>query len=86
MYTKTYIVTINCKDCTPSKISCMQYDQVGMYMMTIFSDRNKGYKLVKNRAFCRLLITVPLKMYSKFGQPVGRMLKLVRKWPMANCY
>ena len=32
---------------------------------------------------------VPLKMYGKFGQAkqilVGQMLKLVGKWPMADC-
>ena len=58
------------------------------------SGRNKGQKLVgrffEDRTFCRLLIAIPLKMYSKFGQPkwilVGQMLKLVRKWPMANCH
>jgi len=36
-------------------------------------------------AFCRLLIAIPLKMYSKIGQPrwilVCQMLKLVGKWP-----
>ena len=35
--------------------------------------RNKGQKLVglffENQVFCRLLIAVPLKMYSKFGRP-----------------
>jgi len=35
------------------------------------------------RTFCRLLIAIPLKMYSKISQPkwilVGQMLKLVRK-------
>jgi len=58
------------------------------------SGRNKGQKLVSHffddRTFCRLLIAIPLKMYSKIGQPkwilVSQMLKLVGKWPMANCY
>ena len=58
------------------------------------SGRNKDQKLVghflENPTFCRLLIAVPLKMYSKHGRPkwilVGQMVKLVRKWPMANCY
>jgi len=35
--------------------------------------RNKGQKLVshffEDRKFCRLLITIPLKMYSEIGQP-----------------
>ena len=38
----------------------------------------------EDRIFYRLLVTVPLKMYRKFGQPkwilVGQMLKLVGKW------
>ena len=42
------------------------------------------------RIFYRLLIAVPLKMYRKCGQLnwilVRQMLKLVRKWPMADCY
>ena len=36
------------------------------------SGRNKDQKLVgrflENQTFCRLLIAVPLKMYSKFGR------------------
>ena len=60
----------------------------------IYSARNKDQKLVsrffENRIFYRLLIVVPLKMYRKYCQPkwilVGQMLKLVGKWPMANCY
>ena len=43
--------------------------------------------VLENRIFYRLLITVLLKMYRKYGQPkwilVGQMLKLVGKWPMA---
>ena len=58
------------------------------------SGRNKGQKLVghflKIGHFCKLSIAIPLKMYSKFGRPkwilVGQMLKLVGKWPMADCY
>ena len=46
--------------------------------ITIYTDY-KGY-----------YTAVQLKMYGKFGQSkwilVGRMLKLVRKWPMADCY
>ena len=38
----------------------------------MLSRRNKGQKLVsryfENQTFCRLLIVVPLKMYSKFGR------------------
>ena len=38
----------------------------------------------------RLFITIPLKMYRKYGRPkwilVRQMLKLIRKWPKANCY
>ena len=41
----------------------------------------------RNRTICQLLIAVPLKMYSKFGQPkwilVSQMLKLAEKWPIA---
>ena len=56
------------------------------------SVRNKSRKLVgyfwEDRTFCRLSLPVPLKMYSKFGQPkwilVSQMLKLVGKWPMAS--
>ena len=62
--------------------------------ITNISDKNKGQNLVghflKIGHFCRLLIVIPLKMYSKFGQPkwilVGQLLKLVGKWPMASCY
>ena len=40
--------------------------------------------------FYRLLITVPLKMYRKYGRPkwilVSQMLILVGKWPMTDCY
>ena len=40
--------------------------------------------------FYGLLITVPLKMYRKYGRPkwilVSQTLKLVGKWPMADCY
>ena len=58
------------------------------------SARNKDQKLVgrffEDRIFDRLLIAVPLKMYRKDGRPkwilVSQMLKLVGKWPMANCY
>ena len=43
-----------------------------------------GWPFFEDGTFCRLLIAVPLKMYSKFGQPkwilVGQMLKLVGKW------
>jgi len=35
---------------------------------------------VEDKTFCRLLIAIPLKMYSKIGQPkwilVGQMLKM----------
>jgi len=56
----------------------------------IHSGGNKGQKLVgcffEDRTFFRLLIAIPLKMYSKIGRPkqilVGQMLKLV--WKMAN--
>ena len=58
------------------------------------SVRNKDQKLVS--CFLeiwyvyRLVITVLLKMYRKYGQPkwilVGQMLKMVRKWLMADCY
>ena len=48
--------------------------------MCIFSGRNKDQKLVsrflENPTFCRLLIAVPLKMYSKFGRngEIGRKM------------
>jgi len=59
--------------------------QVGI---AIFSGRNKGQKFVscffEDRTFCWLCIAIPLKMYSKIGQPkwilVNQMLKLVGKW------
>ena len=58
------------------------------------SGRNKDQKLVgrfsENQTFCRLLIAVLLKMYSKFGRSkwilVGQMMKSVGKWPMVSCY
>ena len=44
----------------------------------------------EDRILYRLLTAVPLKMYGKFGRPkwilVSQLLKLVRKWLMANCY
>ena len=52
------------------------------------SGRNKDQKLVgsfrrSDLAVGHAIIALPLKMYSKFGQPeeilVGHMLKLVRK-------
>jgi len=66
----------------------------GVSMEYYCSGRNKGQKLVgrffEYRTFCRLLIAIPLKMYSKIDQTkwilVSQMLKLVGKWPMANCY
>ena len=59
-----------------------------------YSARNKDQKLVshffEDRIFYRLLIAVPLRMYRKVDQPnwilVSQMLKLVGKWPIANCY
>jgi len=59
-------------------------------MMILGSSRNKGQKLVgcffEDRTFCRLLIAIPLKIYSKISQPkwilVSQMLKYGRK--MAN--
>ena len=64
---------------------------VDMHVNTIIcmhhSGENKGQKFVSRfyRIFCRLLIAVPLKMYSKFDNKkwilIGQMLKLVRKWP-----
>ena len=66
------------------------YGHIAIYI----SARNKDQKLVgrflKIWYFNGLLITVPLKMYRKYGRPkwilVGQMLKLVGKWPMADCY
>ena len=60
----------------------------------INSARNKDQKLVSlflKIWYCnRLLITVPLNIYRNYGRPkwilVGQMLKLVGKWPMADCY
>ena len=64
------------------------------YLLSTHSAQSKDQKLVgrflEDRIFYRLLITVPLKMYRKYGRPkwilVGQMLKLVGKWPMADCY
>ena len=58
------------------------------------SARNKDQKLVgcffENSLFYRLLIAIPSKIYRKFGWLnqilVGQMLKLVRKWLLADCY
>ena len=63
-------------------------------LCTLISARNKDQKLVgcilEDRIFYMLLITVPLKMYRKLGQPkwvlVSQILKYVGKWPMADCY
>ena len=74
-----------------------EFDKLCCFRETLVANcsaRNKDHKLVgrflKMWYFNRLLITVPLKMYWKYGQPkwilVGQMLKLVRKWPMADCY
>ena len=58
------------------------------------SARNKDQKLVgrffENGYFLGYRLLSPLKMYRKFGWPkwilVSQMLKLVGKWPMADCY
>ena len=46
--------------------------------------------IFEDKIFYGLLTDVPFKMYGKFGRPkwilVGQMLKLVGKWPMADCY
>ena len=65
------------------------------YLLSTHSARNKDQKLVgcffEDRIFYRLLIiTVPLKVYRKYGRSkwilVGQMLKLVGKWPMADLF
>ena len=72
--------------------SCLQED-LCMSTYACISVRNKTQKLVgcflENQTFFRILINVPLKMYSKFGQPkwilVGQMLKWPEngQWPAA---
>ena len=71
------------------------YSYINSYIHThTHSARNKDQKLVgrffADRIFYWLLIAVPLKMYRKYGQLkwilIGQMLKLVRKWPIADCY
>ena len=46
-----------------------------------------GWPFFKDRKFCRLLIAIPLNMYSKFDQPkwilVGQMLTKNGQWPAA---
>ena len=62
--------------------------------MCIGSARNKDQKLVgrflKIGYFIGYYSAVPLKMYGKYGRSkqilVGQMLKLVGKWPVADCY
>ena len=48
-----------------------------------------GWPCFEDKIFYGLLTAVPFKMYWKFGRPkwilVGQMLKLVGKWPMADC-
>ena len=54
-----------------STLLTMMY--VHMYSYTFYG-RNKGQNLLaifENMTFCRLLISVPLKMYSKFGLDFG---------------
>ena len=58
------------------------------------SARNKDQKLVghflKIGYFIGYYTAVPLKMYGKYGRSkeilIGQMLKLVGKWPVADCY
>ena len=58
------------------------------------SARNKDQKLVgrflKIEYFIGYFTAVPLQMYGKYGRSksilLGQMLKLVGKWPMADCY
>jgi len=52
------------------------------FLVNTCSGSNKGQKLVgcfcEDRTFCRLLIIIPLKMYSKIGQP--KWIWLVKCW------
>ena len=53
-------------------------------MSTYISGRNKSQKLVRREDDCRLLTAVPLKMYSKFGQPQWTLVSQILKngqWP-----
>ena len=62
--------------------------------MYTHSARNKDQKLVgrflKIAYFIGYYTAVPLKIYGKYGQSKqilgSKMLKLVGKWPVANCY
>ena len=71
----------------------LEYDQPTLFTRQS-NARNKDQKLLghflKIRYFTDYYIAVPLKMYWKYGRSkqilVGQMLKLVEKWPMADCY
>ena len=60
-----------------SKSMIANFFEIFIFKITMYvyqcSGRNKDLKLVgrifENRTFCRLLIAIPLKMYSRFGQP-----------------
>ena len=75
--------------CTRTVYIVYMYHMCMCTLVHMYSGRNKIQKFVGH--FCRLLIAVLLKMYSKFGQRkwillVGQISKMVRKWPIANCY
>ena len=61
-----------------------------MTVLEIAKDQKLVGRFSEDRIFYRLLTAIPLKTYGKLGQPkwilVGQMLKLVRKWLMADCY
>ena len=67
-----------------------QYFLVVLTVVEIRKDQKLVGRFLENQTFCRFLIAVLLKVYSKFGQPkwilVSQMLKLVGKWLMAICY
>ena len=49
-----------------------------------------GWPFFKIRNILKLLLACPLKLHSKFVRAnwicSAKCLKMVRKWPMANCY
>ena len=64
-------------------VSPAMYSTTGSCMVTtVVEIRVRKWSTVfEDRTFCRLLIAVTLKMYSKFGQP-NRLLKN-GQWPAA---
>ena len=81
----------SCIDEDQLKNICDATSRFSSYYSAVVETRIRNWMavLLKIKIFCRLLITGPMKMYSKFGQLkwilVSHMLKLVGKWSMTGC-